>query len=49
MEMKWYKPREAIQDFQSQSKMLATIAIFALGLSLVAIFIAIGKEYNATS
>jgi hypothetical protein len=45
--VKWYKPRDAIIEFQTQSKALAAIAILALGLSLVAIFLVIGKEHNA--
>jgi hypothetical protein len=41
--VKWYKPKEAIAEFQDQSKMLASIALLAIGLSLLAIIIALGK------
>jgi len=47
--LKWYKPREAAKEIQDKSQMLATIAILALGLSLVAIFIAIGSGGNNAS
>jgi hypothetical protein len=47
--LKWYKPREAAKEIQDKSQMLATIAILALGLSLVALFIAIGRDVNAES
>jgi hypothetical protein len=45
--LEWYKPRKAVKEIQDKSQMLATIAILALGLSLVAIFIAIGRDVNA--
>jgi len=45
--LEWYKPRKAIKDFQDKSQTLAMIAILALGLSIVAIFIAIGRDVNA--
>jgi len=45
--LKWYKPREAIREAQDKSQTLAMIAILALGLSIVAIFIAIGRDVNA--
>lgn len=42
--MKWHRPIQAYKELNKQYEMLATIAILALGLSLVAIFIVLGKE-----
>jgi len=44
--MEWYKPRKTIREFQDKSNALAIIAILALGLSMVALFIAIGRDVN---
>jgi hypothetical protein len=45
--LEWYKPRKAVREIQDKSNALAIIAILALGLSMVALFIAIGRDVNA--
>lgn len=42
-------PIKAAKELQNQSQMLAVVAILALGLSLAAIFIAMGSGVNAAS
>jgi hypothetical protein len=45
--MKWYRPNQAAKEIENRSRMLATIAVIAITLSLVAIIFAIG-DTNAT-
>jgi hypothetical protein len=43
--MKWYRPRKLIEDeIQTPVRNIGAIAVIALAIAVMALFIALGKE-----